>query len=81
MKKNGRTERVKISTAGEWRRSFSVQAGNRRKEGTRETEHWPGGGGVAEMLHGAHKRKHTTKKLQVINKEIRKQFRVDKMTT
>ena len=36
---------MKVSTAGRWRRSFSVQTGKRRKEGTCEKKQQPGGGG------------------------------------
>ena len=40
-----RKECVKVSTAGGWRRSFFVQTEKRRKEGPREREQLPGGGG------------------------------------
>ena len=45
MKKAEGRNAWKISTAGGWQISFSVQTGNRRKEGTREKEQQPGGGG------------------------------------
>ena len=43
MKKSERRNAWKISTAGDWQISFSVQTGNRRKQGTRVKEQQPGG--------------------------------------
>ena len=43
MKKAEGRNAWKFTTAGGWRRSFSVRTGNRRKEETREKEQQPGG--------------------------------------
>ena len=67
----------KISTAGGWRRYFSVQAGNRREEGTRGKEQNGGRGRRSFSEHN----KTTPKKLWVDIKEKRKESGVDKKTT
>ena len=72
--------REKSQQPGRWRRSFSVQTRNkkRKKEGLKKTNSRGSGG---DLSANTHKKKSIPKKLQVNNKERRKENRVDQMTT